>query len=116
MDRKKELKEQYKQMKPDMGIFIISSNLGKKCYLEGTQNLQATMNSMKFKLKAGCHPNRELQKEWNELGEGVFTFRILEKLEYEKDEMKTDYKEDLALLKIIWEEKILKENIQPYKS
>jgi hypothetical protein len=116
MNRKKELKEQYKQMKPDMGIFIVRSNLSKKCYLEGTQNLRATLNSTKFKLEAGCHPNKELQKEWKEYGEKDFTFQILDKLEYDKDEIKTDYKEELALLQMVWEEKIMKENIQFYKS
>lgn len=40
---------------------------------------------------------------------GVFI--ILENLEYDKDESKTDYTEELALLQMIWEEKLAKENI-----
>lgn len=45
MDRKKELKEQYRQMKPQMGIFIIRSNPSNKCYFESTQNLRGRINS-----------------------------------------------------------------------
>jgi hypothetical protein len=48
MDRKKELKELYKNMKPDMGIFIIKSNFNNKYYIEGTQDLKGTINSIRF--------------------------------------------------------------------
>mgnify|MGYP001021850938 CR=1 FL=1 len=115
MDRRKKLKEQYKQMKPQMGIFIICSKVNNKCYIEVTQNLKATINSTKFKLEFGNHPNRELQKEWKDHGEANFTIEILENLKYDKDESKTDYTEDLSLLKMIWEEKMLKEGIEFYK-
>lgn len=109
MDRKKELKEQYKQMKPQMGIFIIRSNINNKCHIESTSNLRSTMNGAKFKLEAGNFPNRELQKAWNEQGEANFRIEILENLEYDKDESKTDYADDLALLQMEWEEKLGKE-------
>jgi hypothetical protein len=115
MDRKKELKLQYKQMRPQMGIFMIRSNFSNKCYVEKTQDLKGTINSTKFKLGLGNHPNRELQKEWKERGEADFTIEILENLEYDKDESKIDYTEDLALLQMIWEEKLAKENMEFYK-
>ncbi|MBB6216098.1 hypothetical protein HNQ80_002197 [Anaerosolibacter carboniphilus] len=115
MNRKKELKEQYKQMRHEMGIFIIRSKVNNKCYIEATQDLRGTMNGTRFKLGAGAHPNRQLQKEWKEFGEGNFTIEILENLEYDKDESKTDYKEDLALLRMIWEEKLLKQKLEFYE-
>lgn len=110
MDRKKELKEKYLQMKPEMGVFIVRSHFNNKCYIEGTKNLKGAINSTKFRLKYGSHPNEELQKEWQEYGETNFTIEVLDNLEYEKDELKTDYTEDLILLQKIWEEKILKLN------
>lgn len=113
--RKKELQQQYKQMRPQMGIFIIRSQVSNKCYIEATQDLKGTMNGAQFKLETGSHPNRELQKEWNEFGLEKFSVEILETLEYDKDESKTDYKEDLALLKMIWEENLAKENMVLYK-
>jgi len=115
MDRKKELKLQYKQMRPQIGIFVIRSKVNNKCYIEATQNLRGTLNSTQFKLRASAHPNRELQKEWNNFGAGNFTIEILENLEYDKDESKTDYREDLIWLKIIWEEKLLKQKLEFYK-
>lgn len=115
MDRKKELISQYKQMRPPMGIFIVRSQVNDKCYIEVTQNLRASINGTKFKLGAGNHINRELQKEWKEFGEDHFTIEILENLEYDKDESKTDYREDLAILKMIWEEKLADKNTYFYK-
>lgn len=67
-ERKKELREQYKLMKPDMGIFAVICKTNSKHYLETTQNLKGAMNSTKFKLNAGMHPKRDLQKDWNEFG------------------------------------------------
>lgn len=73
------------------------------------------LNSTKFRLGAAAHPNRELQKEWKDFGAGNFTIEILENLEYDKDEFKTDYTEDLTWLKMIWEEKLLKQKLDFYK-
>lgn len=114
MDRKKELKLQYKHMKPQMGIFIIRSKVNNKCYVQATHDLRGVLNGTKVRLEGGTHPYRELQKEWNDFGADNFTIEILENLEYDNDESKTDYKEDLALLQMIWEEKLTKENMKFY--
>ncbi len=116
MDRKKELKLQYKEMKPPMGVFIIRSHSNNKCYLEATTDLKSKINSSKFKLNAGRHPNKELQKDWQKYGEANFTFEIIDRLEYDKkDESKTDYTDELALLQMIWEEKLSQQNIEFYQ-
>lgn len=114
MDRRKELKEQYKNMKPDMGVFMIKSSLSNKGYIEGTQDLKSKINSIKFKLGFGIHPNKELQKEWKAQGEASFTIEILERLDYDKDESKTDYSDELEILRMDWEEKILHEGMKIY--
>jgi hypothetical protein len=112
--RKKELKFQYKEMRPEMGIFIIRSKINNKCYVETTQNLKSKINGTKFKLKLGNHPDKGLQKEWNEQGKENFIIEILEKLEFDKDESKTDYSEELDLLEMLWKEKLLKQMLNFY--
>ena len=52
MDRKKELKEQYKQMKTEMGIFIIQNKINNKYLLVTTQNLHGMINRTRFQLKS----------------------------------------------------------------
>ena len=113
MDRKKELKEQYKQMKTEMGIMIVQNKINNKYILIPTQNLKGMINRVRFQLSSGGHPNGELQNEWNEFGEGNFNFEILEVLEYDKDESKTDYSEELSIMEIMWAEK-LSENMTRY--
>ncbi|NLY43553.1 MAG: GIY-YIG nuclease family protein [Clostridiaceae bacterium] len=116
MDRRKQLKGMYKSMKPDMGVFIVKSNLGNKCHIEGTQNLKGAMNSTRFKLNLGSHPNKELQKEWKEQGESAFSIEVLEYLKYDEDESKTDYGEELDILKMVWQENLSQKGIKFYKS
>lgn len=114
MDRKKELKEMYKQIKTDMGIFIIQSKINNKYHLETTQNLKGKMNSSRFQLEAGSFRNRELQKDWNQYKAENFEIKVLENLKYDKDESKTDYSEELEIMKTIWQDKLTEENKQPY--
>ncbi|SHE55345.1 hypothetical protein SAMN02745784_01051 [Tissierella praeacuta DSM 18095] len=52
-----------------MGIFIIRSNSNNKYYIEATQDLKIRMNREIFQLKWGSHPNKELQKDWDDFGE-----------------------------------------------
>ncbi|NLW55840.1 MAG: GIY-YIG nuclease family protein [Firmicutes bacterium] len=114
MDRKKELKQQYKMMKPAMGIFMIRAKFSNKCYLEATPNLKGAINSGKFKHGAGIQVNRELQKDWHKYGENGFIIEILETLEYDRDEAKTDYTEELELLQMLWEEKMAAAKMEMY--
>ena len=115
MDRKKELKLQYKQTKPQMGIFIIRCKVNNKYYIQATQDLRGVINGAKARLGGNMHIYKELQKEWNEFGCENFTIEILEDLEYDKDESKSDYTEELKLLEMIWEDKLAAENMQLYK-
>lgn len=115
MDRKSELKMQYKLMKPEMGIFIIRPKAGGKCYIQATQDLRGVMNGALARLGGGMHPCRELQKEWFELGADQFIVEVLERLPYEKDEIKTDYSEDLEFMRMMWEEKLKNKNYEFYK-
>ncbi|MDF2686349.1 MAG: hypothetical protein K0S55_1530 [Clostridia bacterium] len=113
--KRKELMEKYKLMKPDMGLFIIRSKFNNKCYVENTLDIKSRINSTMFKLKSGGHPNRELQRDWLEHGDEYFSVDILEKLEYKNDDNNYNYSDDLTLLQMIWEEKLLKENFEFYK-
>lgn len=113
--RKKELTEQYKQMKKPMGVFIIRCNKNNKCYIQATADLKGVMNGAFVRLQGKFHPYKELQKEWNEYGADNFTMEILEQLKYDDDEAKTDYSEELELLRMIWEEKLSRQGLVLYK-
>jgi len=113
--RKRELREQYKLMRPDMGIFAVICKPNSRYYLETTENLKGAMNSTEFKLNAGMHPKKALQKDWSEFGSEEFEIRILEQIEPDDmDESRAGYEDDLALLKIVWIERLTGENIELY--
>lgn len=114
MDRKKQLKEAYKQMKTDMGVFIVKKKNSDKYLLVASQNLKGMMNRVKFQLETGTYPNRELQEDWK-AGSGDFEFTIFETLDYDKDEAKTDYSEDLDVMLGMLTEKLAENKMAPYK-
>jgi hypothetical protein len=105
MTTKKELKEQYKQMKFDMGVFVFECLPVKKSYLGFGQNVKADINSITFQLKFGNYnANHNLQNDWKTYGEENFDVKVLELLQYDKDETKTDYTNDLRILREFYAE------------
>jgi len=63
------------------------------------------LNSQKFKLSIEGHPNKELQKDWNEYGPEKFVFEILEVVKI-KDDPNFNLNDELTLLEQIWLEKL----------
>ncbi len=57
-------------------------------------------------LKIGSHPNKALQKDWDELGAEQFAFEILEEAQQRKDDPNFNLKDELTLLEMIWLEKL----------
>ncbi|MDD3894589.1 MAG: GIY-YIG nuclease family protein [Syntrophomonadaceae bacterium] len=113
-EKKKELQAQYKMMKPDIGIYAVINKSKERYFLETTMDLKARINSTKFKLMAGSHVNKELQKDWKTQGAEEFEIKILEQIAYDRNESKTDYSDDLELLKMLWIEKLSTANVTLY--
>lgn len=94
MKTKKELKEAYKQMVFPMGVFQIKNSSNGKVLIDNSTDMQAKWNRHKMELKFGNHKNKELQKDWNNLGEVNFNFEILSELK-PSEEKNTNYTKDL---------------------
>lgn len=110
---KKELIKQYKQTIQPMGVYQIKNKRNGKLYIGSTKNLLGKINSHKFQLKNGLHPNREMQKEFKEIGEEGFSFDILDRLE-PKEDLNYDYSEELKTLEAMWIEKLQPFNEKGY--
>ena len=76
-----------------------------KVSLASFVNWNRILNRHKFQLSAGLHPNKELQKDWNQYGQEKFTLEILETIE-EKDDHSFNMKEEFELLEQVWLEKL----------
>lgn len=106
---KKELKKQYKQTLPLMGIYRIKNLVNGKIFLGSSLNLQGKSNSFTFQLRSGLHVNSELQKDFNQFGEENFVFEIVDTLEPQED-LTYNYSNDLKVFLEMWMEKL-----QPYE-
>ncbi|MBP1934040.1 DUF2087 domain-containing protein [Ammoniphilus resinae] len=107
LDRKKELKQQYKETKSEAGVYQIRNTQNNKIYIDSTTNLK-TLSGKLFQLKMGSHMNKALQAEWNQYGEDAFVFEVLEILKENKNEY-VDPKDDLKKLEQKW-----LDHLQPY--
>ena len=110
---KKELKKQYKQASRPMGVYQIKNKKNGKIYIGCTKNLMGKINSHKFQLKNGLHINKEMQKDFDEIGEEGFSFDILDELK-PKEDLNYDYTEELKTLEEMWIEKLQPFNEKGY--
>jgi hypothetical protein len=107
MDRKREIKQQYKETPIEAGIYQVKNNQNGKMFIGSTKNLK-TLNGVKFTLETGTHINKELQQEWSQFGCAAFSVDVLEVLKKKDDPYFTE-KEALLELENKW-----LEQLQPY--
>lgn len=104
MKSRKELKEEYKKKKSQMGIFQIRNNINNKVFIDHSVDMFSKWNRHKTELNLGSHQNKSLLKDWRENGEDNFLFEILSILK-ENDQESVNYRKELKLLqKMVVEE------------
>ncbi|MDF2539765.1 MAG: transcriptional regulator, ArsR family [Herbinix sp.] len=103
---RKELQAEYKQLKTYMGVIKITNRTNGKIYITAYPNLKNRWVTIQSQLDMGMHMNRQLQKDWNELGSEAFEYEVLEEIDTE----------DISDVR--WEAKQLEkkwlEQLQPY--
>lgn len=99
----KAAKKLYKQTLRPMGIFQIKNLASGKIYIGRSTDLNGKINSEKFQLKYKLHMNKELQNDFNDMGEEKFSFEIIDRL---LPKEKPDYDGDLQALEEMWLEKL----------
>jgi hypothetical protein len=104
-NRKKELKEQYRQTHTPMGIYQIRNTTNGKVFIGSALNLPGILTSNRLQLNAGHHPNKVLQAEWKECGGEHFEFEVLDELAATQGP-DHDYRSDLAALAELWLDKL----------
>ncbi|MBU8880865.1 GIY-YIG nuclease family protein [Bacillus sp. FJAT-29790] len=107
MERKKELKQLYKETEIKAGVYQIKNIKNQMTFVGSTRNLK-TLNGKKFELEMGTSTNKRLQEEWNQYGKDAFVFEVLEILKKKKDGY-FDEKNELKKLEEKWLNKL-----QPY--
>ena len=108
MKTRKEIHREYKERVKPSGVFQIKNIANGKVLLGSSLNLEGLLNRNRFMLRSNGHPNKELQKDWNELGPDQFIFEILETVQI-RDDPHFNLKDELTLLEEIW-----LENLHPF--
>ncbi|MEI7595005.1 MAG: GIY-YIG nuclease family protein [Bacteroidota bacterium] len=108
MKTRKELKEEYKQIKYKMGVFQIRNKTNGKIYISSSADLDAIWHAERLQLNMGIHQNAALQKDWKMLGSDHFEYEIID-IYKPKDNPSTDYTKDIKTL-----EKMFIEELQPF--
>ena len=90
MKSKKELKEEYNQIKPKIGVYQILNLVNRKAFIDSSVNLDKIWNRHLAELKMGGHRNTRLQADWTEFGETNFRYEILSEIK-QTDDQNTDY-------------------------
>lgn len=101
---KKEMKRNYKETLPPMGIFQFKNLETGRVFIGSSMNLPGKKNSIGFQLKMGSHMNKELQEDYKLLGPDKFVFEIIDELD-PKEGIEYDYSNDLKALLELWAEK-----------
>jgi hypothetical protein len=107
INHRKELIQQYKEMKIKAGVYQIKNIINQKVLIASTVNLK-TMNGKRMMLDGGGHKNKKLQEEWKKFGGEAFILEVLEVLK-EKEDVYFDKMGELKKLEEKWLEKL-----QPY--
>ena len=102
---RKELQREYKERVKPSGIYQVKNLTNGKVLLGSSLNLEGLLNRNRFTLRTNSHPNKELQKDWNELTPDQFLFEILEVVQVQ-DDPNFNLKDELTLLEQIWLEKL----------
>ena len=88
-----------------MGVGAVRNTANGRLLVVAGTNLQALLNRHQAQLKLGGHPNKEMQREWNEFGADAFRFEVLDTL---TPSTAADYDpaSDLRELEALWMEKL----------
>src|ERR1700751_5061348 len=104
MNRKQLVRED-KESKRPTGVYRVRCVVNGKSLVGTSVDLPAMLNRQQSQLRMGGHPNKALQKDWNEYGAGAFEFEVLDTLEV-PDRDCYDPKADLRTLEGMWLDKL----------
>ena len=108
MKTRKELKEEYKQMKFKIGVFQIKNEINGKIFIGSSIDLKAIWYAQKLQLDLGRHQNSDLQKDWKLYGAEKFSYEILEEI-VQNDNKVIDYNKEIKVL-----EEMVIDKLQPF--
>lgn len=104
-ERKKAI-QAYKESATVGGIYRFANPArGWQSPLAATPNLKGQENHLVFAQKTGSCTDSMLAKKWKEYGAEGFVFEVVETLEQKPEQTTAEFREELAALLELWQEK-----------
>jgi hypothetical protein len=100
-----ELKKQYRETPPPMGIYAMRSLSSGRVIVEASTNVQAAMYRARFELDRKSYRDKQLQQDWLAFGPDQCRFEVID-LVKQRDDPAFDYKAELAGLLTMWREEM----------
>jgi hypothetical protein len=95
------LLRKYKETPTPAGVYRIRNTVNGRSLVGSSFSLPGILNRHRFQLEHGSHPERDLQRDWTELGPDAFQFEVLDQLEARNDPA-VDPADDLRILLDLW--------------
>lgn len=105
MDKRKQLREQYKQREVTGGVCRILNVQNGRYLLMGSDDLRGSRNAFDFSISTGGCVNMLLQRDWKEYGAGAFSFEVLEELVKKPEQTREQFMADVEALRELWAER-----------
>jgi len=102
---KRAAKREYKEAKIAAGVYRVHNVAEGRSLVGASVNVSAILNRHRAGLRMGSHENKDLQRDWNRLGEAGFAFEVLDTLTG-TDSPGVDVKRELAALEQLWLERL----------
>src|SRR3954453_15546397 len=102
---KRTLTRDYKEAKIAAGVYRVHNTQTDRSLVGSSVNVTERLNRQRAGLKMGRHENKELQRDWDHLGDGAFAFEVLDTLT-EPDRPGYDVKRELRVLEDLWLERL----------
>lgn len=103
---KKEIVAEYKDRPIIGGVYVIRNCVNHKVWLDAVIDLQGSINRFDFSVKTGACVVMKLQADWRAMGKESFTLEVLETIEKPLEQSLEAFKEDMAVHKALWFEKL----------
>ncbi len=105
--RRKELVDEYKQNRPEAGVFRIVNNRNNRVLVGSTSNLASMESKMRFARSTGSASalHFALKEDGRKFGIEAFDLEILEVLDTKPESTSDQILSDLAVLESLWREK-----------
>jgi hypothetical protein len=86
---------------PPMGVYAIRETATRRVRVGSSRNVPGTLNRIRFELRHGSHPDKDLQAAWRRDGAEGFSFDVLALLE-ERSVPGFDYVAELKELEALY--------------